>query len=93
MKKSIIREIFNGRIGNREAMAFEKENSKNRENVLRHYDELKKCFNEKQMEIINKFLGAYDKNCNDEIDFYFTKGFKLGFLVCAECFEDNGGAS
>ncbi len=89
MSRSVIKDIFNGFTGNQEAMPLKKENKENLKRVSDCYDELKESFSVKQINLIEKFLSAYDKNCCDEVDFYFVEGFKLGLRIGFECFEDN----
>ncbi len=89
MKESVIKDIFTGAKGNIETMALTKTNKDNLKEVADYYDKLKKRFNVKQMKVIDRFLGIYDKNNYDEINFYFTQGFKLGLRIAVECFEDN----
>ncbi len=88
MKNSIIKDIFNGVRGSCETMVMTKRNTDNLKEISVGYDKLKKRFNQKQIKLVDKFIEAYDKNFCDEVDFYFTEGFKLGFLIAVECFED-----
>ncbi len=89
MKNSVIKDIFNGVKGNCEIISLKKSNKENLAKVSESYDNLIKHFNDKQIKRIKKFLDVYDKSNCDEMELYFTEGFKLGLLIGFECFEDN----
>ena len=89
MRKSIITDIFNGKKGNHETMELSKKLKDNLSEVADGYEKLKSRFNPEQMSFIEEFLDVYDNNSYDEIEYYFTQGFKLGLLIGVECFEDN----
>ncbi len=88
MKNSVIKDVFNGVKGNIEAMGFNNRSRGNLKDMADCYDKLKKRCSEKQIKLLDKFLEAYNRNYGDEIDFYFTEGFKLGLRIAVECFED-----
>ncbi len=89
MKNSVIKSIFNGVKGNRQAMVLPKANKDNLRKVSDAYDKLiGGRFNSKQKKEIDKFLQIHDKSYCDEIDLYFVEGFKLGLLIGIECLED-----
>ncbi len=88
MKRSIIRDIFNGAKGSHESMALPKKNLDNLDKVSDSYDRLIESFTPEQVKLIDKFLDDYDQSYCDEIDFYFTEGFKLGMQIAVECFQD-----
>ncbi len=90
MKNSAIKDVFNGVKGNIETMGSTKASKENLKEISDCYDALKKRFTKKQRKLIDKFLNAYEKNYCDEIDYYFTEGFKLGLQIGVECFENNG---
>ncbi len=89
MKGSAIKEIFYGAKGNKETMVLTKEIKNNIKSISEYYDKLKKSCSAKQMKLIEKFLDVYDNSLCDEINFYFTEGFKLGLRIGVECFEED----
>ncbi len=88
MERSVIKDIFNGVKGSREGIGLARVNKDNLKELSDGYDKLKKRFNAKQIKHIDKFLEVYDKNFCDEVDLYFTEGFKLGLRIAIECFGD-----
>ncbi len=84
MKRSVIKDIFSGG-----KIPLTETNKENLKELAEGYDRLRNRFNAKQMKLIDKFLSVYDKNYCDEVDLYFTEGFKLGLLIVVERFVDN----
>jgi len=87
MRKSTIKDIFSGLKGNKESMSIPKEVIKNLSEICKFYDELKEKLSPELLEPHQKYVGALEKNWCDEVDFYFTEGFKLGLLAGIESME------
>ena len=87
MKKSAILGIFNGARGHIESMPRPKPH-KNGETVCAAHDELKEKLNPELFALHEKLFDALESDYNDEIDFYFVEGFKLGLLIGIECVEE-----
>ncbi len=87
MKKSIIEEIFHGKI-HIETMIMPEERRVFTAEVSDAYDKLKKELNEEQFALHDKCISALRAEFLEETDFYFAEGFKLGMRICMECMED-----
>ncbi len=88
MKKSVIKDIFYGKKGYREVIQPPQKDMENLELICELEDKIKSKFSPEQLDLHNKFVDAIEKNCCDEVDFYFVEGFKLGLLVGIEAMED-----
>ncbi len=89
MKNSVIKGIFHGFRGNVEAMNTKEINKKNQDILINSYESLKKQLNSKQYDLFENYTNALEISYSDEIDFYFTEGFKLGLQIGVECLDDN----
>ncbi len=89
MKNSVIRDLFYGVRGFNETMKVPKINKERANKMCEMERKLKNQLSSKQFDLHEKFVKLIDDEYADEIDFYFVEGFKLGFLIAVECFEDN----
>jgi hypothetical protein len=89
MKKSVILDIFNGNRGHIETMKMPKDNSEKGDKLCNTYDELKEKLSPETYKLHEKFVDELSRDYNNEVDFYFAEGFKLGLLIGIECMEDN----
>lgn len=83
--KSAIKDIFNGFRGQMETMQMPKE-------FFDYADELSEIYNELQKKLSPELFGLHEKykeilddHNDEEIDFYFVEGFKLGLSIGIEC--------
>lgn len=89
MKKSVIKDIFNGYRGCRDTMNMPKDFvKKNMGIVCDTYDELKEMLSPEVLILHQKFVDALEGNWSEELDFYFAEGFKLGLLIGIECIDN-----
>lgn len=88
MKKSAIRDIFNGLKGHRETMNMPDYDKGNMEIVCNAYDELKEKMSPELFSLHRKLVDALEENWCEEVDFHFVEGFKLGILIGMECMEE-----
>ncbi len=84
--KSAIRDIFHGVRGHMETMTPSID-KKNMGIVCDTYDELKKRLSPELLELHQKLVDALERNWAEEVDFFFTEGFKLGVFIGIECTE------
>ena len=68
MKKSAIKDIFNGVKGHRETISIPKEERENLNIVCDTYDELKKQLSPELFQLHQKFVDALEGNWCEEID-------------------------
>lgn len=88
MKKSAIKDIFHGLRGNIEGMGTPKNDKENLSIVSDTYDELKEKLSPELLNLHQKLVDALESDWSEEVDFYFTEGFKLGVLIGIECMEE-----
>ena len=88
MKKSIIRQLFNGQRGMANLMKMTDEEHRLISIVSDTYDELINELTPKQKELHDKFIDARDGACCEEADTHYVEGFKLGLLIGIECMEE-----
>lgn len=88
MKKSVIKEVFNGFRGTAELMAMTEEEHKLLSVASDTYDEFLKELTPKQKELHDKFIDARESASCEELDNYYVEGFKLGLLIGIECMDD-----
>ncbi|MCL2374918.1 MAG: hypothetical protein FWC82_00100 [Firmicutes bacterium] len=87
MKKSTIKDIFYGSKGHKETMIMPRSNNKNLKLVSNTYDKLKCKLSPELLTLHQKLVDNLEHIWNNEIDFYFIEGFKLGLLIGIECME------
>lgn len=88
MKKSAIKDIFYGFRGHVETMKMPKDENKSI-SICNIYEELKEKLTPELLALHQKLVDTLENNWSEEIDFYFTEGFKLGILIGIECNENN----
>ena len=90
MKKSVIKDIFNGFRGHYETLRMTRteEYQKNTEIASDAYEELKKKLSPELFELHERLTEVSEKNACNELDFHFVEGFKLGLLIGIECMEE-----
>lgn len=88
MKRSAIKDIFNGFKGYRETMNIPNESKKDLDVVCNTCDELKEKLSPELFNLHQKFVDALESGWAEEVDFYFAEGFKLGVLIGIECMEE-----
>ena len=62
--------------------------NKNGEAVSNAYDELQRKLTPELVELHEKITEALESDYNEEIDFYFAEGFKLGLFIGIESMEE-----
>jgi|GEM_PF-2468427 hypothetical protein len=89
MKKSAIRDIFNGKRGDCGTMYDGSREARELADKLSDaYDLLVKKLSPETMEYHKKYLDALESSHIEEVDFYFVEGFKLGLSVGIEATEE-----
>ncbi|MCL2061983.1 MAG: hypothetical protein FWH03_05095 [Firmicutes bacterium] len=85
MKTSAIRDIFNGKRGNIENMINPNMPPYTEQNRL--YEQLKQTISAEAFALHESLIDSLDEGWLEQIDFYFTEGFKLGLCIGIECAE------
>ena len=88
MKTSVIKDIFNGFKGHIETMSMPKEGREHIKTVCETYDELEHKLSPELLELYKKHTDALEGDWNEQVDFYFVEGFKLGLRIGVECMEE-----
>ena len=86
MKNSTIKDIFHGKKGSMDTMDVPPYKTA-RKSMLNYENEFKKQLLPKQLELFDKIIYLYEQDLLDEVDHYFTEGFKLGLRIGVECWE------
>ncbi len=87
MKQSAIKEIFDRLEDKWENKRTERENMENLDTICAAEAELKKQLTPEQFALHKKFVDALELDFCEEVDFYFSEGFKLGLRIGMECIE------
>lgn len=88
MKHSIIDEIFYAIREKSEIFEMPNEHYKKKgQKICEMLDVLQNTLNKEQVDMLDKFLDAVGKDHCDEVDFFFSMGFKIGTLLGIECGE------
>lgn len=88
MKKSAIKDIFNGTRGDMETMKMPQKRNENLDIVCDYIDELKEKLSPELFALHENVINGLESNFIEEVNFYFVEGFKLGLLIGVECMED-----
>ncbi len=87
MKKSVIKDIFYGVRGGMDS-SYAPEDKEYRDTLIDLHKELRTQLNAQQLALHEKFVAVLEDCQCDEVDYYFTEGFKLGFHLALECLQD-----
>ncbi len=89
MRNSAIKDIFYNIRGCGKCRDISQNNKERAEAICVAYDKLKTQLSSEQFNLYEKFVDLLEDSYSDDIDFYFSKGFKMGVLIAIECFKDN----
>lgn len=84
MNKSVITEVF---CEFRENIRLTEQGRKLLKQVSDAYNELSKRLSPEQFQLYNKLDDAIEEEHSEELDNYFTEGFRLGLLIGIECMD------
>lgn len=88
MKRSVIREVFNGSRGSASDMKMSEAEREIMVEVDEAYDELWNKLDPEQQKLFEEFLSLRERAFCEDADNHYVEGYKLGLLIGVECGED-----
>jgi len=87
MKKSIIREMFYGNIGNEQNFRVDEHHKKISNIFLDKFEKYTKDYTTEQIIELEKLIDLNEDVWADLADMYYEYGFKLGILIGTQCLD------